>query len=421
MANDITTRPYEAAAGSISQAILHSQYEALQKTNQVQLGLYFSIGRFVSRNTRRGKWGTGALAAISQLLHQNMPGLRGFSTSSLKMMRTFYEEWEALDTAPDAPYDTVHLQTIQQPKLIESKCVPAEYEEIGNSSAAADELDDKDGDKSLAMANDLQITHRKWDNELLHNTFPLRDFIQVPFSQQYIIITLVKDLPTRLFYIRHCAKEHLSKRALTAAINNCEHLHRGALPNNFFQRLPSEEQARRAVMAFKDEYVLDFINVEQLGARDIEDVDERVVEQQIVHNIRNFIMTFGRDFAFLGNQYRVEALGHTHFIDLLFYNRDLQCLVAVELKTGPFKTAYLGQLNAYLDVLDDFVRKPNENKSVGLLLCRSMDKSYAEYVTRSYDNAMGVATFNTSSDMPERLRKALPDIEDLKRILEQQP
>lgn len=170
-------------------------------------------------------------------------------------------------------------------------------------------------------------------------------------------------------------------------------------------------------MAFKDEYVLDFINVEELGARDIEEVDERVVEQQIVQNIKNFIMAFGRDFAFLGNQYRIEALGHTHFIDLLFYHRELSCLVAVELKTGAFKTSYLGQLNAYLNLLDDFVRKPNENKSIGILLCKSVDKTYAEYMVRTYENPMGVATFQTADDMPENLRKALPDIEALKKLL----
>ncbi len=191
----------------------------------------------------------------------------------------------------------------------------------------------------------------------------------------------------------------------------------GALANNFMEKLPTAELARRAVMTFKDEYLLDFINVEELGARDIEDIDERVVENKIVQNIKNFIMTFGRDFTFVGNQFQVEALGHTHVIDLLFFNRELSALVAVELKTGPFKTAYLGQLNMYLRVLDDFVRKPNENPSIGIVLCKSADKAYAEYAIRDYDKPMGVATYKTASDMPERLRKALPDVEDLKKLL----
>lgn len=189
------------------------------------------------------------------------------------------------------------------------------------------------------------------------------------------------------------------------------------MPNNFVQTLPASQQALKAISMFKDEYLLDFINVEELGVRDIEDIDERVVEQQIVQNIKRFIMTFGRDFAFLGSQYQVEALGHTHFIDLLFYHRELSCLVAIELKTGSFKNAYLGQLNAYLNILDDFVRKPNENPSVGIILCKDVDKTYVEYMVRTYDKPMGVATFRTADEMPEPLRKALPNIEELKKLL----
>lgn len=189
------------------------------------------------------------------------------------------------------------------------------------------------------------------------------------------------------------------------------------MANNFVQTLPASQQALKAISMFKDEYLLDFINVEELGVRDVEDIDERVVEQQIVQNIKRFIMTFGRDFAFLGSQYQVEALGHTHFIDLLFYHRELSCLVAIELKTGSFKNAYLGQLNAYLNILDDFVRKPNENPSVGIILCKDVDKTYVEYMVRTYGKPMGVATFRTADEMPEPLRKALPNIEELKKLL----
>lgn len=214
-----------------------------------------------------------------------------------------------------------------------------------------------------------------------------------------------------------CAHEFLKVETVKKLMREDIFHNRGLLPNNFKTKLPTTEIARRAILAFKDEYMLDFINVEELGARDIEDVDERIIENKIVQNIKNFIMAFGRDFTFAGNQFRVEALGHTHIIDLLFFNRELSSLVAIELKTGPFKTAYLGQLNMYLSVLDDFVRKPNENPSIGIVLCKSADKAYAEYAVRDYDKPMGVATYKTASDMPERLRNALPDVESLKKLL----
>ena len=104
-------------------------------------------------------------------------------------------------------------------------------------------------------------------------------------------------------------------------------------------------------------------------------------------------------------------------MDLLFFNRELNALVAVELKRGPFKTAYLGQLNGYLTVLDDFVRKPHENPAIGLVLCKSADKSIVEYLIKDYNKPMGVATYRTKDEMPEKFRNALPDIEDLKKLL----
>jgi hypothetical protein len=105
------------------------------------------------------------------------------------------------------------------------------------------------------------------------------------------------------------------------------------------------------------------------------------------------------------------------FIDLLFFNRELNCLVAVELKAGKFKPAYLGQLNTYLTVLDDKVRKEHENPSVGLILCRDMNKAFVDYVIRDYDKPLGVATYKTYKDMPDDMKRALPDVEELKRIL----
>ncbi len=166
-------------------------------------------------------------------------------------------------------------------------------------------------------------------------------------------------------------------------------------------------------MMFKDEYLLDFMNTEELDARDLEDVDERVMENRIVQNIKNFIMTFGRDFAFVGNQYHLEKLGHDLYPDLLFYNRELACLVAVELKCGDFKPAYLGQLSAYLRVLDDEVKKPFENPSIGIVLCKNADKTFVEYLIQGYENPMGVATYKTKEDV----MKLLPSKEDLQRLL----
>lgn len=180
--------------------------------------------------------------------------------------------------------------------------------------------------------------------------------------------------------------------------------------------MPDTKQALKAVCSFKDEYLLDFINVEELNEQE-EDLDEKIVEKVIVANVKKFIMTFGQDFSFIGNQYRMEVAGEEMFIDLLFFNRELNSLVAVELKSGKFRTSYLGQLNTYLSALDTYIRKPHENPSIGIILCREMNQTFVEFAVRDYNKPMGVATYHASKDMPERLRNALPDIEDLRKLL----
>jgi len=348
---------YETAVEDIKNAILQSQHKAIKNANKELLQLYFKIGEYVSRNSRNGCWGRGAIEIISIRLRAEMPGLQGFSATSIKCMRLFYEAWNKL-------YD--------------------------KSSNALDDLD-----------NDVS-----------------GHFYSIGFSQHCIIIHKIKSLEERINYIKLAAKENLSARTLEKFIAQDVIHHRGVLPNNFQKTIPDSITAQRAIMAFKDEYLLDFINVEQLGARDLEDVDESVIENSIVHNIRNFIMTFGKDFSFIGNQYVVEAFGHTHKINRLFYNRALATLVAVEIKKGNFKPSYLGQLSIYLQVLDDFVRKPWENPSIGIVLCGSAEKAYVEYAVRSYTNPLGVATYKSADEMPEELRKALPNEKQLKGLLE---
>lgn len=378
------SQAYEIAAETIKNAILQGQYEAAKGVNRIQLATYFSVGKYVSANTRQGVWGTGALEAISTRLRQLLPGLRGYSSESLKLMRKFYEGWKSLDAGKTADNDTKRNSVIA-------------ITELENSSTAQ-----------------LPIRELQFINSA---DFPIDDFFNVPFTHHTQILAKVKSLDERLYYIHRCAEEHMSVETLKKVIASDDYHHQSNIPNNFTATIGKGDLARKAVLAFKDEYLLNFINVEEIGERDAVDIDERMVEQQIIHNIKKFIMTFGHDFAFVGNQYRMEIYGVEHFPDLVFFNRELNALVVIELKTGEFKTSYLGQLNAYLAIADDKIRKPHENPTIGIVLCRSANKNYAEYMVRQYDKPMGVATYKTSAEMPEKLRKALPSIDELKKLL----
>lgn len=380
----------EITVEAIKSAILKSQYEAAKSVNRIQLSLYYGIGRFLSANKGKKTWGSGFLEKISEQLRKELPGLRGFSATSLKNMRLFYEAWDFLEAANSSDASDEF-----QP-LPNSTDVTVDLPATTNSVVAISEL-------TLSGVNIAD--------------FPVEDFVNTPFSHHIKIFQSVKDRSERYYYIHRVAQEHLSVDALSTLIKNEAFSHQQALPNNFASTLPSSNLARKAVEMFKDEYLLDFINVEEIGERDAQDVDERVVENAIVHNVKNFIMTFGKDFSFVGNQYHLEAFDEEFFSDLLFFNRELNCLVAVELKKGSFKPSYLGQLCAYLRIIDDKVKKPHENPTIGIVLCKSVNKKFAEYVIQDYDKPMGVSTYRSLTEMPEKLQRVMPDIEELKKLL----
>ena len=392
---------YNKAVETIKTAILQGQYEAAKGVNRIQLSVYFAIGKYISLNTRKGKWGTGALEAISQQLRKELPGLRGFSATQLREMRLFYEAWIMLD--PNSSVMTDELQVIDNHKATNSSVMTDELN--ANSTIAIAELQDY----KIDIYQAIKIPETK--------DFPLEDFFKLPFTHHTIIRSGVKSIDARYYYIHRAAEENLQSRVLEKLIKEDAYSHQDLMPSNFTQTLPNASLARKAVMMFKDEYLLDFINVEQIGERESIDVDEREVEQQMVQNVKNFIMTFGNDFAFIGNQYHLEVYGVEHFPDLLFFNRELNALVVVELKTGDFKSSYLGQLMSYLSILDAKVKKPHENPSIGIVLCKSAKRDYVEFVIRDYNKPMGVATYKTITEMPEELRKAMPDIEELKKLL----
>lgn len=375
-----------SAVNVIKTAILQSQTHAAKAVNQEMLALYFGIGRFISANTRNRNWGKGVLARISERLRSELPGLRGFGESSLKNMRLFYEAWNFIES---------------------------------NSPIGIGELTDK---TTIAVEDSSNLCNNETDTiRQLQLTnlpdFPLTEFLSISFTHHVRILENAKVLEERLFYIRYCynykpAADDVRNIIKTKDLYN----HQEELPNNFLTTIPDYKQAFHSMQMFKDEYLLDFINVEEIGMRD-EEIDERVIEQNIVHNVKNFIMTFGKGFAFIGNQVHYDKLGHDHWIDLLFYNRDLRRTVVFELKKGNFKVAYLAQLSSYLRILNDDDRREGENAPIGIILCKNMDKEYVNYIMQDFRQPMGIATYKTADEVEPDVLKLLPPKEELIKLI----
>ena len=378
--NNIENTPtinVKKAVDVIKSAILQSQSRAVKMISGTQLSLYFGVGLYVSANSRKGTWGTAAIDEISEQLRRELPGLRGFSAQNIRNMRQFAEFW--------------------QPFLIHSPLASKmDFEDLQNQI----ECDRFSLTKWSPMASEINRD----------------EFLGLSFSHHMEILHKTKNIDEVLLCIHEAVVHQWDKYTLRNILKAGIPKPDGVAPNNFIQTIPSTQQAMKAIKMFKDEYLLDYINVEDIDAQE-KDVDERLVEQRIIHNIKRFIMTLGRDFTFVGNQYHLEIYGEEMWSDLLFFNRELNALVAIELKIGKFKPMYLGQLQAYLQILDDKVRKPHENPSIGIVLCKSANQAYAEYAVRDYNKPMGVATYKTISDMPKEMQHALPDIEELKKLM----
>jgi predicted nuclease of restriction endonuclease-like (RecB) superfamily len=374
---------YLQAVQQIKTAILRSRYEAAALANKELLKLYFGIGQYVSFHSRNKNWGKGAIDSISSLLQQELHGLRGFSATNIRNMRIFYEEWEFM-----------------QSFLIDEKAPLFQFsEEDLKRQLLTDDL------KTNFLIQ--QLPTAELENELIDF------FLKVPFTQHRLIIRGTDVLEERVFYIQKVATEFWSYETLKHQLKSDLYQRQGKLAHNFQNTLSENSFRQKALMAFKDEMLLDFINIEDVD----EEPNERVLENAIVQNIKKFIMALGSEFSFIGNQHRLLIEDEEYFIDLLFFNRKIQSLVAIELKKGKFKAEYVGKMNLYLSALDEMVKQPHENPSIGIILCKEKNNKIVEFAFRDTSKPMGVVTYKTYNDLPEAYKNILPDTETLKALL----
>lgn len=375
---------YSESIKALKSAILSSRYKAATSVNKELLLLYFTVGKFISEKTKKEKWGAKVIDNLSTDLQAELPGLRGFSATGIKRMRFFFESWEEYFIIKPSVTDELSIIDIEE---IEFR---------------------------PTLLDQIQVT----DNEIFKFSPTLlvqleKDFFKLSFSHHVALIQTTETLDEKIYYIQKTATEFWSLSNLKYQIKNRSFSNSGSLPNNFLKTISNEELRNKALQSFKDEYLLDFINIE-----DADDEDERVLESGIVQNIKKFLMSLGTDFAFISNQYRLLVEDEEYFLDLLFFNRRLQCLVAFELKTGKFKPEYMGKMNFYLSALDEYVKQPHEQPSIGIILCKEKKNKIVEFSFRDFNKAMGVSTYTTSKILPKAFKGLIPDAETFKKLMD---
>ncbi|MDZ7953557.1 PDDEXK nuclease domain-containing protein [Nostoc sp. DedQUE09] len=233
---------------------------------------------------------------------------------------------------------------------------------------------------------------------------------EIGWSHNLVIVEKCKDDLEREFYIRMTRKFGWTKNVLIHQIENQTYEKTLLNQTNFDKTVPTEIR-NQLKLAVKDEYTFDFLEL-------ADEHSERQLEQAILVRVEPFLQEMGGRFTFVGSQYRLEVGDKEFFIDLLLYHRQLKCLVAIELKTGEFLPEYVGKMQFYLAALDDLSRFPDENLSIGIILCKSKNKTIVEYALRESNKPIGIATYKLFSTLPQELKNQLPAPEQVAKLLE---
>ena len=254
-----------------------------------------------------------------------------------------------------------------------------------------------------------------WDMARFYTEYQSNEILQplvaeISWSKHIVILTKCKETRQRQFYILATKKYGWTKDVLINKIEAKTYENYLLGQSNFDMTLPDSIK-NQAILALKDEYTFDLVGL-------AEEHSEYELEQAIIKNIRAFLMEFGTDFSFIGNQYRLEVDGKEYFIDLLLYNRRLQAMIAIELKIGEFQPEYKGKMEFYLNILNDTVKLPHENPAIGIIICKSKSRMIVEYALKSSNMPIGVATYSLSSELPEAYKKLLPTSEEIAKKIE---
>lgn len=253
-----------------------------------------------------------------------------------------------------------------------------------------------------------------WYMQQFYTEYEGNEFLQplvaeISWTKHLAIMTKCKDIQERQFYILSTKKYGWTKDVLIHKIE-AKAFEKYLLGQTNFDKTLPDNIKHQAVLAVKDDYTFDFLG---LG----EEHSETELEQALIKNIRSFLIEFGTDFTFVGNQYRIELDGEEYFIDLLLYHRKLQCMVAVELKIGKFLPEYKGKMEFYLNILNDKIRLPHENPSIGIIICKSKKRTIVEYALKDSNQPIGIATYSLTTELPESYQELLPDGDEIAKKL----
>jgi predicted nuclease of restriction endonuclease-like (RecB) superfamily len=231
----------------------------------------------------------------------------------------------------------------------------------------------------------------------------------IPWFHHIVLMEKVKNPATRLWYMEQTLANGWSRNILSMQIEARAHARQGKARSNFALTLP-EHQSDLVQQTLKDPYIFDFLTL-------TEPFHERELETELVRHLEKFLLELGQGFAFVGRQYKLDVADEDFYIDLLFYHLRLRAFVVIELKKGKFKPEYAGKLNFYCNVVNDRLKQPTDQPTIGLILCQERSRLLVEYSFAGIDKPIGISTYELTRALPKELHSALPTVEEIEAEL----
>jgi len=332
---------------NIIQLIQESRNRAFSKVNEELIMLNYHVGKIVSSKVAAGGWGDGTVNELAYFIVLKMPGLSGFNRRGLYRMKLFYETY-----SPDSECYNVWLNYKDNQLNFSKKTSLTTIFEIANKS---------NNQIVSSVMTQLQSSDKQYAE------FMSTVITQISWTHHLMILSKTKTSEEKLFYILLSLNEKLSLRELERQLNS------SVFERTLFAKPTiSTKMAQLPDTLFKDPYIFEFLDLPDRPT-------ETELEKALILNLKKFILEIGKGFTYMGSQYRLQVGNKDYHTDLLFYHRDLQCLVLFELKIQEFEPEFIGKLNFYLEALDRDVKRLNENPSIGILLCKGKDSEVVEY------------------------------------------